>query len=288
MLMKKRCTECLMGRIEFECRLATDDEALIRSAVEGCLSRLDGKIGSKEPAPEISSALHRHACMVVGDPDPYRHIKEANNSQALSMEGVVSSSLHTFRDLCLAAVIGNTLDYGSIEHHVADDFSGYFRSEFSKGFTVEDLDEIEGLGGNIVYLCDNAGEIVFDRLLIRHLKDMNARVVVVVRAAPIINDATMKDALEIGLDRIADKVLTNTTGIAELGLNLSVVPDELMEEIAKADIIISKGMANYESLSEMKKSVELPPVAFLMMVKCEPIAEEIGIPKGSRIAYLVR
>jgi uncharacterized protein with ATP-grasp and redox domains len=288
MLMSERCSECLLGRIEYECRLVTDDENVIRRAVEDCRKMLSEAKDQAGPAPEISSALHRHACSILGNSDPYRKIKEMNNKDALELEEKIKGKLVSLHDYCLAAAIGNTLDYGSLEHEVTGNLYEFFLEEFSKGFTVENIADFEPLCRNILYLCDNSGEIVFDRLLIKYLRENGARVVVVVRKNPIINDATMKDAIELGLDKITDKVLTNTEDIAELGVNLSLIQKELEEEIGNADLIISKGMANYESLSELKKTHRLPPVAYLMMVKCEPIAEDIGIPKGSRIACLVK
>jgi len=287
MLLNTRCEECLLGRVEYECRLICDDEELITKAVEGCRKRLEEIRDYSRPSPEIASELHRHACFLISNPDPYEKIKTMNNRDAITLEKDIEGSLESLHDFCLAAAIGNTLDYGSMEHDVTEDLSGFFWNEYNKGFTVEDIDRMEKLCKNIVFLCDNAGEIVFDRLLIRHLKKKGARVVVVVKKRPIINDATMPDALSLGIDRIADKVLTNTEDIAELGLNYSLISDELKEEIEKADLILAKGMANYESLSEIKKAVNLPPVLFLMMVKCEPIADDIKIPKGSRIAYLM-
>ena len=288
MLMSERCSECLLGRIEYECRLVTDDEKVISKAVEECRKMLSEAKKHAGPAPEISSALHRHACSILDNSDPYSRIKETNNKDALELEEKIKGKLVSLHDYCLAASIGNTLDYGSLEHQVTDNLYDFFQKEFSKGFTVENIADFEPLCRNILYLCDNSGEIVFDRLLIKFLKENGARVVVVVRKNPIINDATMKDVLELGLDKIADKVMANTKDTAELGVNLSLIPKELEEEIGNADLIISKGMANYESLSELKKTHRLPPVAYLMMVKCEPIAEDIGIPKGSRIAYLVK
>lgn len=288
MLMSERCSECLLGRIEYECRLVTDDGEVVRKTVEECRRMLAEKRDQSGPAPEISSALHRHACKMIGSPDPYKEIKAMNNRDALELEKKIKGKLASFHDYCLAASIGNTLDYGSLEHEVTTDLHEFFEKEFSKGFTVENVADFEPLCRNVVYLCDNSGEIVFDRLLIKYLKEKGARVVVVVRRNPIINDATMTDAKELGLDKIADKLLTNTDGLAELGINLSLIPGELREEIENADLIISKGMANYESLSELKKTQKLPPIAYLMMVKCEPIAEDIGIPKGSRIAYFVK
>jgi uncharacterized protein with ATP-grasp and redox domains len=109
-------------------------------------------------------------------------------------------------------------------------------------------------------------------------------VTVAVRDAPILNDATMEDALAFGFDRVAD-LLTTTGGGAEIGLDREKMPADLAQAVDQCTIIISKGMANYESLSEYDY---LPPVAYLMCVKCEMIAEDSEIPRGSKIALLRR
>ena len=138
------------------------------------------------------------------------------------------------------------------------------------------------LSQRVVYLTDNCGEIVFDRLLAGFLKARGSHVTVAVRDAPILNDATMEDALALGFDRIAD-CLTTTGGGAEIGLDMAKMPADLAKAIDECTIIISKGMANYESLSEYRN---LPPVAYLMCVKCEMIAGDTGIARDSKIAML--
>ena len=123
---------------------------------------------------------------------------------------------------------------------------------------------------------------MLDLILIGFLKDRGSHVTVAVRDAPILNDATMEDALALGFDKVAD-CLTTTGGGAEIGLDMAKMPADLATAIDSCTIIISKGMANYESLSE---NDDLPPVAYLMCVKCGMIAEDTGIAKGSKIAML--
>ncbi len=139
------------------------------------------------------------------------------------------------------------------------------------------------LSDRVVFFCDNCGEIIFDSYLIQFLKDQGSHVTVVVRGGSIINDATLEDAHTAGIDRICDVLLTNTHGIAELGYNPALAPKELLRAIDSATVIIAKGMANYESLTEIEG---LPPVAYCMTVKCVPIADSTGVEKGSRIAML--
>ncbi len=282
-----RCFECLLTRIDYECRIVCSDEEKINQTVCEAGKKLSEFRAENVPSPEISSRIHRIACGMIGDFDPYKIIKKETNLQAQKLLAEIDGGLLTFRDCVLASVIANTLDYGSKEHKVTDDFVGFFFDEFKKGLNVDDTEKIEKLCERVVYLCDNCGEIVFDKKLIECLKEKNCHVTVVAKSRPIINDATIDDALFLEIDKIADNLYPSTDGISEVGININMIPDEVRDAIESATLIISKGMANYESLSEYKKTIKLPPVAYLMMVKCEPIADDLKMKKGSRIAYLV-
>ncbi|HOI59139.1 MULTISPECIES: ARMT1-like domain-containing protein [unclassified Methanoculleus] len=279
----KGCTDCLISRVEYESRLCIDDTARIQKIVGACRDLLRCIAADPVPAPVIASRVHRLAYRMIGDADPYRSLKEANNEDAAAVSLAVRGDLSTFRDLALAAVIGNTLDYGSKAHTVTDNFVEFFRREFAAGLTVDDTGAMEGLTDRVVYLADNCGEIVFDALLVDYLKEHGSHVTFAVRGAPILNDATIEDAVALGLDRRADVLAATTDGIAELGLNRELAPPPLTDALDRATLIIAKGMANYESLSDCR---DLPPVAHLMSVKCGPIGADIGISVGSRVALL--
>jgi hypothetical protein len=243
---------------------------------------LESMRGSSLLHPQIASAVHREACRRIGNQDPFRELKAAGNEQAGRVCRKVRGRLVTFRDVVLASVIGNTFDYAVKDHDVTTDFSRFFTHEFNKGLDVDDTGRILSLCSRVVYLTDNCGEIVFDRLLVGFLKEQGSHVTVAVRDAPILNDATLDDALSLGFYRIAD-CLTTTGGGAEIGLDMEKMPADLAKAIDECTIIIAKGMANYESLSEYEN---LPPVAYLMCVKCGMIAEDTGIARGSKIAML--
>ena len=283
MRLHQGCTDCLISRVEYESRLCTDDPALVRATVGACRDLLQRSLADPVAAPVIASRVHRLAYRMIGSTDPYRALKQANNRDAMAVSLAVRGSLSTFRDLVLASVIGNTLDYGSKAHTVTDDFVGFYRREFSSGLTVDDTDGMEPLNSREVYLADNCGEIAFDALLADHLRKSGSHVTFAVRGAPILNDATIEDAVALGLDRRVDVLTTTTDGIAELGLNRDLAPPALADALDRATLVIAKGMANYESLSDDR---DLPPVAYLMSVKCGPIGADIGIPVGSRIALL--
>lgn len=277
------CTNCLLSRVEYESRLCIDDSLRVSEIVDACRDLLSRIAADPVPAPVIASRVHRLAYRMIGDPDPYRSLKRDNNADAAVVCRTVRGDLSTFHDLALASVIGNTLDYGSQAHTVTDNFVEFFRREFAAGLTVDDTAAIERLTSRVVYLADNCGEIVFDALFADHLKKNGSHVTFAVRGAPILNDATMEDAAALGLDRRVDLLTPTTDGIAELGLNRELAPPALADALDRATLVLAKGMANYESLSDGR---DLPPVAYLMSVKCGPIGADIGIPVGSRVALL--
>jgi damage-control phosphatase, subfamily I len=275
-----RCYACLESRIAYECRLSTADEGRIVHVLSECRTLLDRFRGYPHPAPLVATAAHRRAYEILGDPDPYRRIKEASTDEAIRACRAVRGTLAGFRDHALASAIANTLDYGVSSHRVTEDFQAFFAGEFRKGFLIDDTPGMEELAGEVVYFTDNAGEIVFDRLFIGFLAGKGSRVTVAVKGAPILNDATREDAEKAGLRRFAR--VTHTGG-GEIGVDLGKIPWDLREALDRCSLVIAKGMANYEALTEYGG---LPPVAYLMSVKCPTIAEAIGVPEGSLVALL--
>jgi damage-control phosphatase, subfamily I len=282
MKLNDTCIDCLLSRIAFECQLASAGSACTERTLAACRDQLESMRSSSLTHPQIASAVHRTACTMISNRDPFRELKSAGNREACSVCREIRGELTSFRDRVLASVIANTFDYAVKDHDVTTDFSSFFGQEFRKGLDRDDTTGILSRSSRVVYLTDNCGEIVFDRLVVDFLKIQGSHVTVAVRDAPILNDATLEDARALGFDRVAD-LLTTTGGGAEIGLDPDKMPADLAQAIERCTIIISKGMANYESLSEYDS---LPPVAYLMCVKCEMIAEDIGLPRGSKIAML--
>ena len=280
MKIHDRCYDCLLSRIEYECRLSTSDEGKIGRVLSECHALLDTIRGTPRPASLVASAAHHRAYQVLGDPDPYRAIKVVSTEEAARACRAVRSALSSFRDYALASVIANTFDYGVLSHRVTDDFRTFFDHEFRKGLLLDDTERMADLAREIVYFTDNAGEIIFDRLFIEHLSATGSHVTVAVKGAPILNDATLEDAERAGLRRFAR---VTHTGSGDIGVDLGKIPCDLREAIDRCTLIIAKGMANYEALTEYGG---LPPTAYLMAVKCPTIAEEVGVPEGSLVALL--
>jgi len=277
-----RCQPCLLSRVLLECKLCNADPAQTSRIRKECEEMLEDL--KKRPLlhPELASILHRHVYRRLGTRDPFAALKEESTRKALEVCRSVRPRLRTFRDLVTASVIGNTFDFAVLSHTVEPDFSRYFEEEYAQGLFIDDTDRILQRADRVVYLTDNCGEIVFDRLLVEFLFRRGSRITVAVREEPILNDATLEDALALHMDRYADRITTTGCG-CEIGVRLECVPDDLAEALEDCTLIISKGMANYESLSEY---TGLPPVAYLMAVKCDPIADAMGVPRGRKVAVL--
>lgn len=278
------CIECLLSRVSLECSLCGADEDLTSETVAACRRLMDEIHDQPLSHPQIASRIHRKAYELLGNLDPFDELKRSGNTQAEEVCQKVRGRLHGFRDHVHAAVIANIFDYGVKGHDVATDFLSFFNQEIAKDLYIDDTDRILPLCRRVVYLADNCGEIVFDKLLIRYLKTQGAHVTLAVKEKPILNDATTEDALALGLDKIVDHLTTTGGGdTAEIGLNVDLIPEDLKLAIDTCTIIIAKGMANFESISEMG---DLPPVAYLLAAKCRPVADELGVPVGVKVAKL--
>ncbi|MFZ0006014.1 MAG: ARMT1-like domain-containing protein [Methanoregula sp.] len=282
MKITESCIECLISRVQLECGMVGADSLLTEQTIDSCRNLLFSLKDSSLSHPQIASCIHRHAYEMLDNPDPFLNLKKQGNAEAVKVCREVRNELSGFRDYALASVIGNTFDYGVKGHSVTSNFSAFFRQEFRKGFVIDDTDAVFPLTARVVYLCDNCGEIVFDRLLIQYLKSQGSHVTVAVKARPVLNDATLEDAHRLGLDRIVDCLTTNCE-VGEIGFCPENAPPVLSDAISRCTLIIAKGMANFEALFERN---DLPPVAYLMAAKCQPVADEAKVPIGSKIALL--
>jgi len=187
----------------------------------------------------------------------------------------------------IVSIVGNLLDFG-IEGVIDDPESleDVFDEIVTHGLDVNDLGKVNPIlkpGAKVLYLPDNAGEIIFDRLAIEILKDMGAQITVMVKGAPILTDATMEDAEEAGILEVVDSLITtgsNAVGLAEKDLDA-----EGRAALFNSDLVIAKGMANYEALSEPEYENALP-ILYILRTKCEPVATDLGVLKDQNVAIL--
>jgi len=231
--------------------------------------------------PEIAQKVYRIVYEITGNNDPYLEAKKLANMSAMSlyarMKDIVDSSNETLETACKLAIAGNAIDlgahaeFGSISSIIEDSVGYQLDQEHYRKFK-----ESVGQSSLILYLADNAGEIVFDRILIEQLLQIKkSKIVFVVREKPIINDATLDDALQVGLNKVATIISNGSDAPATI---LSQCSPEMLSYYRAADLIISKGQGNYESLSGRPENI-----FFLFKVKCPVIARDSGYDIDSSV-----
>lgn len=290
MKVHPRCTYCLLSRVHMEAELSTDDVELMHEAVRGGIEVLNSIYSPDMPAAALSTPMHRKAYEILNDSDPYREKKELSSRVAERFLPTIRSyvfdgdgdDIATFKRAVLAAVIGNYFDYGVMGLEVPIDvFDETFREHFKRGLDIDDTDRMLDKLDNVVYLADNCGEILIDTLVFEMIRKMGGRVTLVVRGAPILNDVTMEEIEQFDIADKVDRVLT--TGSNAIGVCFDEAPQELKEALDNASLIISKGMANYETLSEENYR----PIVYMLKVKCDPVGEDIGAPMGCSVAKIL-
>lgn len=231
-------------------------------------------------APLFSRELHHILRSYTHNPDPYKKVKKENNDQAVNMlpelEYIIQQSEDRFNTALRLAIAGNIIDFAASDNFdLQTTIDKALLSEFAIDHSVQLKVEIKK-ANSILYLGDNAGEIVFDKLFIQVINQPNTTFVV--RGSPVINDATIEDAQYIGMKEVVN-VISNGYDAP------STIPNKSSKQFQKyfreADLIISKGQGNLEGLLPLNDN----RIFFLLMVKCDVIAEFLKVEKGSMVVY---
>jgi uncharacterized protein with ATP-grasp and redox domains len=252
--------------------MVTRDERVQKKVLDSVFSILSNISVHTTPV-EIAHLVHLRVKSITGDYDPYKEAKKKQNELALRYESTLSAQIAEMSDPLKAAMMfsaaGNAIDLAP-NCPVPDIYRRYLEM-ISKGFAWDDYDlflKKLSRSKSLFYLGDNAGEIVWDKLLIEELlENFDMEITYAVRGFPILNDVTMEDAHFIGLDKVV-KIVSN--GFDAPGILLDRCSEEFLKRYETSDLILSKGQGNYESLSEEQR-----PVFFLLNVKCPVIAGDI-------------
>lgn len=268
---------------------ATGDEKLRFEAVRGLLQLMGEKFDPKAVPSRLGAERDRLIRRVTGCKDPYREVKRKANEEALrllpSLERFMESQQEDerLRTALRLSCLGNIIEYDVPGHsHDINEVLGRFEAEELYIDDTEIFRRLLGPGIEVLLLADNAGEIALDRLLVRELKSLGCRVTVAVKGGPALNDALMEDAIATGMVEEADEVVD--TGSDAIGINLEEASEEFRRRFREADVILAKGMANWETLSEEPAH---HPTLFILRTKCEPVASSIGAPLEKNIVKLV-
>jgi len=231
-------------------------------------------------SPEFSTLLHRKLKQMSGNEDVYAQEKHESNQKAKELveklKPQIKNSKNIFDLTLRLAIAGNIMDYGAptsrdIEKTIEQVLTTNFSIDHSAALQT-DINHAK----QILYLGDNAGEIVFDKLFIENIAHRN--VYFAYRGSPIINDITLKDVEELGMSSIA-KIISN--GYDAPSTVLDKVSNEFMQIWDDSDLIISKGQGNLEGLIENHNK----NIYFLLMVKCDVIAKHLNVKKGDFVVY---
>jgi len=268
MLTSPDCLPCFIKQAKYTANLATDSREIQQEALEKA-ARIISSFNLNLSPPENAVFLYRMIAKISTNHDIFINLKNTGNQTALAMlpdlENRVCKSADPLRTASLLAIAGNIIDYGS--HHSFNIHQAVDEC-LNKSLVIDNLDEFRidlEQAKNILYLGDNCGELVFDRLLISQLKQ---KVTLAVKDRPIINDALKVDAIECGLDNLCH-IISNGTDCP--GTPLDSCSDDFKQAFREADLIISKGMGNFETLSEVSG-----PIYFLLMVKCKVVARHLS------------
>lgn len=263
------CIPCFFGQALRAARIATDDEKQIKRLLDEVGMMLK-EISLESTPPEIGRLIYGKVREITGNPDPYREIKRESTEKGLALYDSLREKIKRSGDGLLTAIrisiAGNVIDLGvNREFDIEQEMEEVAQKEFAicdyEAFK-SCLDKTE----EILFIGDNAGESVFDRILIEQLKKP---VIYVVRETPVINDVTHEDAIQAGLDQVAT-ILSSGTNAP--GTVLETCSAEFIELLNSSEFVISKGQGNYEGLSGEKVRI-----FFLLKAKCPIIANDIGV-----------
>ena len=271
------CIPCLCRQAIDALRLVTDDEALHERVLREVL-RIASQMDLRKTPAEMGGVIHRMIRQATGNPDPYAEQKKRCNRLALELypklKQRVAGSADPLETAARLAIAGNIIDMGVKsgfkESHVRDSIEHCLTAPLDRGA----LGAFRGAlvrAKNVVFLADNAGEIVFDKLLLEFLPC--EKVTFVVKGSPVINDATMEDARMTGIMELVE-VIDNGTDMP--GTVLESCSDAFRKRFAAADLIVAKGQGNYETLSDVPGDI-----FFLFKVKCPTVSRHAGCEVGS-------
>jgi hypothetical protein len=290
--VEPECAACILSRAAAEAKEATTNPALRFRAMSELLRLMNREFRPTSVPADLGTKRDRLIKRISGNDDPYKRNKRISNEKALKLlpyarkiveEGYAQQD--RFKRACLCAIVGNIMEFDIPGHKFT---FGSLRKSFreaAKDLVADDVGSIYELAKKartVLFLTDNAGEIVFDTLLVEQLKNMGLTVIVAVKGGAIINDATSEDAEVSGMSKIADKIIT--TGTDAVGFALKEVSPEFLEIYNSVDLVFAKGMGYAETLTEYKLK---KPHALLFRTKCSPVADYFGVPKEKNVAKLM-
>lgn len=285
MRLDPECVGCIINQ---SVRVASAIEAspLLAQKLKSYVEDASRDFDFSQTPPEVASSVYEGMARLAGMDDLYAKAKESATQKALSLIPSLEQKIATCKNPLLTAtkiaVAGNVIDLAAaIEFDLHEELEKIFETPFA----TDDFSKLEAAlphAKTIVYLGDNAGEHIFDKLYIQTLRLLypHAKIYYFVRGNPIINDVTMQEALACGLDSVCEVV---DSGVNTPGFIFERATPHAKELFMSADLVLSKGMGNYESLSPAPRG----DIVFLLKVKCQVVANSLSLKSGDIVCKFV-
>ncbi len=282
MKMASNCYPCILDRAKFECDMVFSQEEEKRAAVEELLDYMARHKGGVSAL--VGTERERIIKRRSNNPDPYRKFKDESNQVARDLLPMAREFYEKSDDkieaLIRIAAAANSMEFG-VKGHDFDNktFAGVFSDTLNEKLygDIKEIKERLKSFSNIFYLTDNNGEVVFDLFVIDRLEEMGKRIVVGSKSEPVLNDVTVPEL------EAMSRVKAVPTGDV-VGTALEFLSDEARSLLLDPGwLILSKGMGNYETISEYEETLA-GRLVYIMRAKCEPVAAAVGAPRGSLVA----
>jgi len=290
--VEPECESCLLSRAQIQTYQATTNPALRFRCLAEIVKLLSREFKPTSVAAEIGTKRDRIIRKLTSNEDPYKYNKKLANQKALKLLPQAKKFVKLgynqqehFKKACLCAIVGNIMEFDIPGHKFTLNSMAKVLSEASKDLVIDDIDKAYALAkkaNSVLYLADNAGEIVFDTLLVEQLKNMGLKVIYVVKGGPVINDATMEDVEISNMDKLADEIIT--TGCDAVGLQKKEVSADFLKVYDEAELVFAKGMGYAETLTEYKLT---KPHLLMFRTKCVPVANYFCVPRDKNVAKLM-
>jgi uncharacterized protein with ATP-grasp and redox domains len=284
MLMIPECISCILDDVVSAAALLTTDKekqsAFARKFVKS-LSDLDY---NKTPSYYITN-VHRLLKAEIGQETLFREKRKICNevgiriSERIEKQADLKKGYHRFSFLVKWAIAGNRLDFRTAGEGYTfsdEDIEEMLRASVANGVAVDDLAEIWRFlqeRPKVLYVLDNVGEIAFDKLLLKFLKEFGCQTTAALRSGAITSDATLQDGIEVGIDQVADDTIIACPDT--LGISFEEATPEFLNALNQTDLVISKGQANYYAFSEKEHQANYR-IAYFLTTKCEPVSNAFG------------
>jgi len=293
--LKSRCIACEIEGAYEQVEMSTEDENVKLEALRSVLDKIYSKSSKNIPPAELGTERNKVIREVTSNPDPYSDVKKKMSENARKLKPVAEEYISKgvgggdrLKRAIKVAAIGNSFDF-SVSEHILDfeSIEEQFRKNLNQALAVDDTDlAISRLlsSDKILYLLDNPGEAIMDKLLMKVIKELNEEIKIGIgaRSAPVQDDLTVEMAKSEGFLEIGEIFPSGRS----TGFNPSKCPDEIRTFSEDVDLILSKGQGNYEVLSEYE-DLFLGRLVYLLRAKCTPVSNSLGVSKGSTVVRYI-